>query len=216
MTEKPSQPAARLAELERIADRTEVLSIVLDESTDPIFAILEDGTYRYVNRAFAAPFGKTPEEIIGHRIYDIFPHDEADKRMTVVRCAFATGETIVFDVRVPTASGDLFFITSVKPVRGEDGAVASVICISKDITDRKKAEAERERLIEDLTRALAEIRTLSGMVPICSSCKKIRNDQGYWTQIEQYLKEHAGAEFSHGMCPECAEKLYPEIYRKDR
>lgn len=196
-------------EVVALRKRLESVRIVLDESTDPIFNILEDGTYRYVNNAFSGPFGKTPSEIIGRTIYDVFSPNEAEKRMAVVRRAFATGQTIVFDVRVPTAAGDRFYITSVKPEIGEGGAVVSVICISKDITERKRAEEEREKLIADLTAALSKIRTLSGLLPICASCKKIRNDQGYWTQIESYIREHSDAEFSHGLCPVCADRLYP-------
>lgn len=82
--------------------------------------------------------------------------------------------------------------------------------IVHDIGERKKMEEEKEKLINELRDALAKVRTLSGLLPICSSCKKIRNDKGYWTQIESYILEHSGAEFSHGICPECIKKLYPE------
>lgn len=197
----PPSPAAQL-------ERLEVLTVVLDESTDPIFNILEDGTYRYVNRAFSTPFGRTPEEVIGRRIYDIFSIDEAEKRMGVVKRAFATGETIVFDVRVPTPEGDRFYITSVKPIRDREGAVASVVCISKEITERKRSELEQERLIRELQTALQQVRTLSGMLPICAHCKKIRDDRGYWNQIEAYICQHSDAEFTHGICPDCLRQHY--------
>jgi len=84
-----------------------------------------------------------------------------------------------------------------------------------DITDRKLIEEERAKLIEDLQEAVAEVKTLSGLLPICASCKKIRDDKGYWTQIESYIRDHSEAEFSHGICPECAKKLYPEFYKGD-
>jgi hypothetical protein len=71
-------------------------------------------------------------------------------------------------------------------------------------------EEEREKLIAELQEAVNNIKTLSGMLPICASCKKIRDDKGYWTQIEAYVSEHSEAEFSHGICPDCAKKLYPE------
>lgn len=204
-----SREGAR-TDLER---RSEVLEVVLDESTDPIFCILADGTYRYVNKAFAGPFGKEPQEVIGRRIWDLFPEDEAAKRMIVVNRAFASGETQVFDVRVPLPTGDLYFITSVKPILDEGQRVSSVVCISKDITERKRVETEREKLLLELQEALARVKTLSGLLPICSSCKKIRDDHGYWTQIEAYLHEHSEAEFSHGICPECAATLYPDYPR---
>ena len=71
---------------------------------------------------------------------------------------------------------------------------------------------EQKKLIAELQDALASIKTLRGMLPICSSCKKIRDDKGYWSQIEAYMSDHSDAEFTHALCPECAEKLYPEFY----
>lgn len=87
--------------------------------------------------------------------------------------------------------------------------------IVHDITARRIAEEklqqkeiEQERLINDLQEALREVKTLSGLFPICASCKKIRDDKGYWNQIEFYIQEHSEAQFSHGMCPECSDKIY--------
>jgi PAS domain S-box-containing protein len=84
----------------------------------------------------------------------------------------------------------------------------------QDITKRKEAEEDRERLILELREAISKIKTLSGLLPICASCKKIRNDKGYWEQMEIYIRDHSEADFSHGICPECAEKLYPDYYKK--
>lgn len=76
---------------------------------------------------------------------------------------------------------------------------------------KRKWEAEREKLIAELQAALAQVKTLSGLLPICASCKKIRDDTGYWTQLETFVMEHSNAEFSHSLCSECVEKLYPEL-----
>ncbi|NLN38689.1 MAG: sensor with HAMP domain protein, partial [Smithella sp.] len=72
---------------------------------------------------------------------------------------------------------------------------------------------ELEKANRELQKALSEIKELSGLLPICSSCKKIRNDNGYWEQIEGYIRDHSKAEFSHSICPDCAKKLYPEFYK---
>lgn len=85
---------------------------------------------------------------------------------------------------------------------------AQILTLARDITERTRAEAERERLIAQLQNALAEVKKLSGLLPICASCKKIRNDKGYWEQIEVYIHERSEADFTHGICPECAQKLY--------
>jgi hypothetical protein len=73
------------------------------------------------------------------------------------------------------------------------------------------AKVEREKLIESLSKALEEVKTLSGIVPICAGCKRIRDDAGYWSQVETYVSRHTGAKFSHGVCPECARRLYPGL-----
>lgn len=73
---------------------------------------------------------------------------------------------------------------------------------------------ERKKLILELQEALANVKKLSGMLPICASCKKIRDDKGYWTQVETYIRDRSEAEFTHGICPECTKKLYPEIYEE--
>jgi hypothetical protein len=78
----------------------------------------------------------------------------------------------------------------------------------------KQADKEKSEVIAELQKALKKVKTLSGFLPICASCKKIRDDQGYWNQIEVYISEHSEAEFSHGICPECAQKLYPDIYNE--
>lgn len=76
--------------------------------------------------------------------------------------------------------------------------------------ERKQDQAEREHLIDELKAALAQVKNLSGLLPICSGCKKIRDDQGYWNRIETFISEHSDAQFSHGICPDCAKKYFPD------
>ena len=92
---------------------------------------------------------------------------------------------------------------------------AELVKMNKQLLDeieiRKEAEAHKEALIFDLQKTIKEVKTLRGLLPICSSCKKIRDDKGYWNQIESYIRAHSDAEFSHSICPECAKKLYPDL-----
>ncbi|MBI2424402.1 MAG: PAS domain S-box protein [Candidatus Hydrogenedentes bacterium] len=83
--------------------------------------------------------------------------------------------------------------------------------LHSEIEARKRTQVERERLIGELQGALKEIKMLSGMLPICANCKKIRDDTGYWNQLEVYIQEHSDAQFSHGLCPACVHELYPEF-----
>lgn len=85
----------------------------------------------------------------------------------------------------------------------EGSVLSGWLALLQDVT-------ERETLIAQLQEALGEVHTLSGLIPICSSCKRVRDDDGYWRQVESYLSEHSEAEFTHGICPECAARLYPE------
>ena len=83
--------------------------------------------------------------------------------------------------------------------------------IRTEMEGRMRIQIEKDNLIVELQEALRNVRTLNGLLPICASCKKIRDDKGYWNQIECYIREHSNAEFSHGICPDCAKKLYPRL-----
>ncbi len=85
------------------------------------------------------------------------------------------------------------------------------LVLENEISERKKAEIEKGQVIVNLKKAMQEIKTLSGLLPICSNCKKIRDDQGYWNMLESYIGEHSDVQFTHSICPECAKKLYPDL-----
>ncbi len=83
--------------------------------------------------------------------------------------------------------------------------------LKAEISMKIESERKREQLIVELKNALEEIKTLKGIIPICANCKKIRDDTGYWNQLEYYISTHSDAKFSHGICPDCMEKLYPNM-----
>lgn len=131
-----------LHRIEALQESERNYRILLDESSDPIFAFGPDGQYRYVNNAFAEGVGRKPNEIIGCRIWDIFPKDEADKRYAVIRWVFENGLSKVIEVRVPRPDGDTYYLTTAKPILDAQNEVISVICVSKEITERKRMEQE--------------------------------------------------------------------------
>lgn len=96
-------------------------------------------------------------------------------------------------------------------IRHEDGETVGVVIVFRDISPRKLMEQEREGLISELQNALARVKTLSGMLPICAGCKKIRDDKGYWEGVERYIQKHSDATFTHSLCPACIRKLYPDF-----
>ena len=100
-------------------------------------------------------------------------------------------------------------LNSALPLRASDGNISGAIIINQDISERRKAEIERDHLIRQLQTAVAEVHTLSGLLPICASCKKIRDGANQWHGIESYIADRSTAQFSHGICPECVNRLYP-------
>lgn len=98
--------------------------------------------------------------------------------------------------------------------RDAQGRALRAVGVSIDISERKRVEEARESLVGDLQRALLDIKTLRGLLPVCAQCKNVRDDHGYWHQIETYVAAHSDVSFSHGICPYCAKRLYPVDYRK--
>lgn len=139
-----------------LRENEEKYRILLDESSDPIFTFYSDGQYRYVNKAFAAGVGRNVDDIIGKRIWDVFPKEEADKRFGALKGVFERGEVKVIEVLVPRPDGDRYYITTIKPIKNERQEVAYVICISKEITEFKKAQEELKKSEERYRRIYEE------------------------------------------------------------
>lgn len=132
-----------------------------------------------------------------HQIFEEMTRAKAEKRnYFLFKHKLASGETREVEVY----SGPIV-----------DQGRSLLLSIIHDISARRKIEEEKERLIHELSEALSKIKTLKGLIPICASCKKIRDDQGFWQQIESYIRDHSEAEFSHGICPDCRDKLYPNL-----
>ncbi|HEX9715636.1 MAG TPA: PAS domain-containing protein [Desulfurivibrionaceae bacterium] len=100
------------------------------------------------------------------------------------------------------------------PLRDATGEITAVVNIIRDVTIRKMTEKGKEHLIRELQASLAKTKRLNGLLPICSYCKKIKDDNGVWQQLESYLRSHAEVEFSHGICQECGEKHHPQVFRR--
>jgi PAS domain S-box-containing protein len=124
------------------------------------------------------------------------------------------GQVAVCEYRIVRRDGKTRWLREhARPAWDEDQTrVVRFYAAAQDITDRKLAHEEQKVLISELQDALARVKTLSGLLPICSSCKKIRDDEGYWTAVEVYILERSEAQFSHGLCPSCAHRLYPNVF----
>ena len=168
----------------------------------------EHGAIVDANLAACTFYGYPKIELTQKKITDlnILSQKEILKEMEKAR----SEERNYFDFRHRLADG------AIREVEVFSGPITisgrSLLCsIIHDVSARKETEREKENLIEKLQKALSEVKTLRGFLPICASCKKIRDDKGYWNQIETYIRNHSEAEFSHGLCPECARRLYPGL-----
>lgn len=162
-------------------------------------------------------FGYTAEELLARMVsYDqIVCPDDLDRVAQEVEKYSSEAERVSFThepYRVVTKSGQVKWISDNTCIRkDENGKITHYQGIVEDITEFKTSEEEKERIINDLTQALAQVKKLSGLLPICSYCKKIRDEQGRWRQLEEYISKHSEADFSHGICPDCRKRLYPDL-----
>jgi PAS domain S-box-containing protein len=117
------------------------------------------------------------------------------------------------DFQIRTSTGEIRWLHHIcQPIHDRSGGFLGRRASNYDITEEKTAKLHNEELIDKLREALEKVKTLRGFLPICAGCKKIRDDQGYWSQVESYIASHSEAVFSHGICPDCAHRLYPEYY----
>lgn len=178
-----------------------------------------DGSLLFMNKEAERITGWTFEELKDENI-----HNKIHHRMNAVPEPIENCKLIeIFKTGVKFYSTDLIFtrkdgsefpISVISSPIFEGEKIVSVVTAFSDITERKQLEMEKESLIKELQQSLETIKTLHGILPICASCKKIKDDKDNWTQIEEYITSHTEADFSHGICPECAKKLYPEIYEE--
>jgi PAS domain S-box-containing protein len=154
-------------------------------------------------------FGATYEEFL-NRVHP----DDRELVDTTYKMAIASHDPYELVHRIIRPDGEVRIVhEKSKDLTDESGKTIYSFGMVHDITEIKKSEAEKEKLIARLRKSLSEIKTLRGILPICSYCKKIRDDKGYWDQVEVYLKQHTDADFSHGICPECLDKYFPELNR---
>lgn len=175
---------------------------------------LSDGQVVEVNEGFVNIAGYPAAEVLDQTTVGLHVWDRQEDRVAVVKELSEKGKVHGREFPFRKRSGEALtglFSADIIYINNEAFVLSSI----SDITERKMGEMERERLIRELQEALAKVKKLSGFLPICASCKKIRDDQGYWTQIEAYIRDHSEAEFSHAICPECMKKLYPEYCKED-
>ncbi len=177
-----------------------------------------DGNYRHIALSLQHITGCAQEDFLNDPLLleKIAHPDDRENVSKYLRGMCAQAEACLMIFRIIRPDGEQRWISQYsRPVYGPDHAWLGLRSTERDITGQKQAEQEREEQVAHLQHALAKGKTLSGLLPICASCKKIRDTGGSWHQIEKYIRDHSDTNFSHGLCPECARKLYPQ-YAKTR
>lgn len=186
----------------------------LVENSDEAILVIQDGMIKFVNTRVVESFGYSVQELLSIPVFELIHPEDRNAVMERYLQKIGGDTTRTRHTCRSIYKGDQTAWIEIGSILIDwDGRPATLNLIT-DITERKQAEAQREKLIADLQRATLEVGTLSGLLPICASCKKIRNDKGYWERIEQYIGDRSTATFSHGICPECAQKSYPEMDQK--
>lgn len=178
---------------------------LLNATDDAIFLIDKDGTLLTLNKALATRLSKNTEDLLGMCVYNFLPQDLAKLRKKWIEHVIISRKPIRFEDK----RNGVWLENFIYPIFTQN-AVTMLAIFSRNITARKHNEQDRENLIERLQDYIAKTKSLRGLIPICSSCKRVKGDDGYWGQLEVYISEHSDAEFSHGLCPECAKKIYPD------
>lgn len=179
----------------------------------PDFVSVHDRSFRIVraNQALADFLELHPRDLIGRTCHEVL-HGKAEPWLDCPHvAALATGTSVTAEVHDPRIGRPLLVTCS--PLFDEEGTLCGSVHVARDISRQKDAEDERERLIAELQQALSTVQMLSGILPICAGCKKIRDEVGEWRPLESYIETHSEAEFSHGICPDCARRLYPDYVR---
>ena len=197
------------------ANAAEELAVIVESSDDAIISNTAEGLITSWNRAAQRIFGHSAEEAVGRPISMLMPEDGEEQPGESSEKTSSSEGGHHYEARRKRRDGRVIDVSvCVSPIRDAGGRVLGTSTIARDITERKRAESEREKLVRKLREALANVKTLSGLLPICSYCKKIRNDKGYWEQLEAYFHHHSEAEFSHSICPDCYEKVSANLRKE--
>lgn len=200
---------------------------ILDFLPDPTWVVDNRGRITHWNRAMERITGVPAAQVLGKGNYEHALPLYGERRPCLIDLMLKhnpewegryqnlerRGNTLATSEFFMSELGEsgLYVAAAATCLLDDQGQVSGAIETLRDVSEAKRDQMEREKLIEELTAALAKVQTLKGLIPICSHCKSIRRDEGYWQQLEVFFSDHAEVEFSHGICPDCLEKYYQEF-----
>jgi PAS domain S-box-containing protein len=196
-----------------LRESEQFLQTIIDMSPDGIIITSLTGKILRVSPKAAAMSGySTQEEVIGKSVFEFIVPEERERAMFIAKEMLKGNFSGTSEYQLVTRDGSLTFAeVNGEVIRDANGRPKGMMFVERDVTARKRIEEDREALLKDLQMALSDVNTLEGVVPICSSCKKIRDEDGIWNILEAYLTKHTDAQFSHGICPDCTQKYQIEL-----
>lgn len=175
-----------------------------DLSIDMLCFLDFSGYFKRLNPAWERTLGFTLEELMSKPFIEFVHPDDRQRTLWQNRAVRAGGQAQLFENRYLCKDGSYrWFLWNAAPDIGQ----RVIYSVARDITERKQAEEERDRLLAELRAALAEVKELQTILPICMYCKNIRDDANYWQTVEAYISHHTNTRFTHGICPDCYEKV---------
>lgn len=211
---KDLQAEQRLEEYRvKLSESRELIKKFMDEAT--VILCIWDKNLDLININSSAgrylPAGVNLENIIGKNIRFFANNLDNGEELELYQKVVQTGVSITFELEYKKSSAEKIWL-SIRAFKVGEG----LGIIATDITESVMFKTERERLISELREALENVKTLKGLIPICANCKKIRDDKGYWNQVEEYIRARTEAEFSHSLCPDCKELLFKDFLNDER
>ena len=202
------------SEKEAIAMATEAGDRFFEVSVDMLCFLDFNGYFKRLNPAWERTLGFTREELMSRPFIEFVHPDDRERTLKQNADVRGGGRALGFENRYRCRDGSYrWFRWNAAPDSGNH----VIYSVARDITETKRAEIEREQLLTDLQTALAEVKSLQEILPICSYCRKVRDDENYWHTVESYVSKHTSTQFSHSICPTCLETVVePELDRSGR
>ncbi|HWD20793.1 MAG TPA: PAS domain S-box protein [Verrucomicrobiae bacterium] len=213
--ERERREAATRREKAAAMQKLGYLAAMVDSSNEAFIGHDPAGAIATWNAGAEQLFGYSADEALGQSIAMIFPVDERPRVAEILIALTCGAEPKPVETKGQRKDGvQLDIALTISPVKDGQGRIIGLSSLAYNVTERKQMEEERKKMIDQLNETLKRVKTLSGLLPICASCKKVRDDQGYWLKLETFVHEHSQAEFSHSICPDCMETLYPQYIKR--
>ena len=202
------------SEAQAIAMATETGDRFFEIAIDLLCFLDFNGYFSRLNPAWERALGYTRAELMSRPFIEFVHPDDRERTLKQNAAVRSGGKALGFENRYVRRDGSYRWF---RWNAAADSGNQVIYSVARDITEAKQAEVERERLVTELQNALAEVSSLQEILPICSYCKKIRDDTNYWHTVESYLLHHTGSKFSHSICPTCMETVVePELKKSGR